>query len=95
MHKPEVAKAKKKYRLKLREEVLTAYGHTCECCGVVESAFLTIDHINGNGSTHRKEVNPEGMTRWLKINGFPKDNFRLLCFNCNMASYRGTCPHQL
>jgi hypothetical protein len=27
--------------------------------------------------------------------GYPKDNFQLLCMNCNFAKgHRGECPHQ-
>lgn len=28
------------------------------------------------------------MYRWLRKNGFPKDRFRVLCFNCNCARNR-------
>lgn len=31
---------------------------------------------------------------WLKKMGFPKDAFRLLCFNCNMGRRLGPCPHE-
>lgn len=32
----------------------------------------------------------------LKKIGFPKDRYRLLCYNCNMSRGRyGYCPHQL
>jgi predicted HNH restriction endonuclease len=30
----------------------------------------------------------------LKRQGFPKDEFQLLCSNCNQAKHRyGQCPH--
>ena len=77
----------------LREEVLVAYGHKCECCGVTDSVFLNIDHINGDGAAHRKTVSSGHLCRWLKQQGFPKDNFRILCRNCNWAVQFGRCPH--
>ena len=79
---------------RIREEALTAYGHHCVCCGVHNSEFLAIDHVNGGGRQHRKHVAPgTGFYWWLKRNGYPED-FRLLCHNCNRATYANAlCPH--
>ena len=84
---------------KLREEVFNAYGKSCTCCGESEPAFLQIDHINGNGTQHRKEVlkhiSGTSFYTWLRSNGFPS-GFRTLCSNCNFARGRiGYCPHEL
>src|ERR1022692_1195050 len=68
------SKATKK-RHALRDEILKAYNNICECCGEIEPDFLTIDHIDGNGNEHKKEIG-SSLYRWLKANGFPKDNFR-------------------
>jgi hypothetical protein len=55
--------------------------------------FLTIDHIDGGGSQHRREVGGR-IARWLIAQGLP-DGFQTLCHNCNYAKYRlGVCPHQ-
>lgn len=83
---------------KLREDVFSAYGKSCVCCGESEPAFLQIDHINGNGTQHRKEVlkhiSGTSFYTWLRSNGFP-DGFRTLCSNCNFARGRiGYCPHE-
>jgi hypothetical protein len=32
--------------------------------------------------------------RWLKDRGYP-GGFRVLCHNCNFATTRGVCPHQV
>jgi len=33
--------------------------------------------------------------RWLKQQGYPTDNYQVLCFNCNFAKHvLGTCPHR-
>lgn len=80
------------YNQKKRAIVLTAYGGECRCCGEREIKFLSIDHINGGGTKHRKEI--KGATySWLIKNKFPS-GFQLLCHNCNMAkALYGKCPH--
>ena len=75
-----------KSRNKLKAEV---FSHYCEgeikCkCGVNNLYLLTIDHINGNGSEHRRKENIKtgyGTYRWLKKNNYP-NGFQVLCFNC-------------
>lgn len=78
-----------------RVEVLAYYGGKCDCCGEWRFEFLSIDHINGGGTQHRKELGGgDRMMRWLIRNGYPTE-YRVLCHNCNQAfGYYGTCPHQ-
>jgi hypothetical protein len=81
---------------RIRQEVLTHYGGACRCCGEATDEFLSIDHIDGGGSQHRKRLNRYGgkMYRWLKALGYPP-GFRVLCHNCNFARGRyGYCPHE-
>ena len=83
---------------KLRLGVLAAYGNACQCCGETEQAFLTIDHVNNDGKQHRAAVRggSNGVYRWLRDRGYPKDGFQLLCRNCNWAKYtEGQCPHSI
>lgn len=86
----------KKFFAKLRREVISAYGGKCVCCGETEIGFLSIDHIDGNGAAHRREIGLGNTVYcWLKRHGFPKDNFRILCYNCNLArAHLGYCPHE-
>lgn len=86
----------KKYRLKLRKQVLDAYGHTCSCCGENRYEFLAIDHITGGGSEYRRQVrNPNKFLADIIRDGFPSE-FRLLCHNCNTSQgYFGYCPHEV
>lgn len=86
---------------KYRRVVLEHYGGSpprCACCGESNYEFLVLDHINGGGVKHRKEVaNGLGglkMYIWTVRNNFPSI-FRVLCSNCNSSygSY-GYCPHQ-
>ena len=82
------------YHLK-RKMVIEGLGAKCSCCGEMEYEFLTLDHIHGGGSKHRKEI---GGQFWKSIlnEGCPKDKYRVLCFNCNMAlAHNGYCPHSL
>lgn len=76
-----------------RRAVLEHYGGSkCACCGESRYEFLAIDHINGGGAKHRKEVAPR-IVRWLVQNNFPP-GFRILCHNCNQSlGYNKYCPH--
>ncbi len=87
------------YNRKLREELIAAYGGCCECCGEDHFEFLTLDHTNGNGAEEKRKLfgNARSGThffQYLKKHGYPKDGYRLLCFNCNCArGFYGFCPH--
>jgi hypothetical protein len=89
--------AQRRYRDKLRAEAMKAYGGKCKCCGESVDEFLTIDHVNGGGTKHRKAMKRGGgvFFLWLKQNGYPKD-FRILCWNCNWSTHRGNgiCYHK-
>jgi len=92
-----------KYRVDLKGEMITAYGGKCQCCGETEPAFMTIDHIDGRGKSHRAKTSSGGyrmsgdvLYRWLKKHNWPKDNYQLMCMNCNFAKSHNPsgCPHQ-
>ncbi len=78
------AKARQKpYRERLRDEVFAAYGGpVCVGCGCDEVGILQMDHIDGGGTKHLKEIGPGQFYRWLRQQGFP-EGFRVLCPNCN------------
>jgi len=78
-----------------KQQVVDAYGGECVCCGEKMIEFLTIDHIDGRGHLHRKKVGKgRRIYKDLIALGFPKDNYRLLCFNCNIVrGFYGYCPH--
>lgn len=86
--------AKKKYEDKARIEVFKYYGEECNCCKEDGKTFLTIDHINGGGTKHRK-VLKEKIYTWLFRNNFP-EGFQTLCFNCNWSKHinGGICEHK-
>ena len=80
-----------------RITTIAAYGGKCNCCGESKIEFLGIDHINGGGAKHRRELSSgdrREFYQWLERQGFPKE-FRVLCHNCNMSlGLYGYCPHQ-
>lgn len=85
------------YNRRLRQEALDRYGRWCRCCGEAHEEFLAIDHVEGNGNNHRRQIGSTGgmnMYLWLKRNGYPA-GFRTLCHNCNLAiGFYGYCPHR-
>jgi hypothetical protein len=55
--------------------------------------MLGIDHINGGGTKHRKEIKNFGIYKWLIDNNYPL-GYRVLCHNCNCSlGFNGYCPH--
>ena len=84
-------------RERLRTEVLAHYGDACTCCGERRPEFLTMDHINGDGAAHRREINSKGgvhFYHWIIKNDFPAF-LQILCMNCNCAKeWYGRCPHE-
>ena len=79
----------------LKNGVFDHYGRVCACCGEDSLEFLTVDHIQGGGRKHRKELGDKSYSiyKWLKENNYP-DTFRILCMNCNFSFGQfGYCPH--
>lgn len=89
---------KKKIRYyELKEKVYSAYGHACSCCGETQSEFLTLDHVNNDGNTHRKVMGgqAEAFLKWIIANDYP-NSIQVLCWNCQWGKVKndGICPHQ-
>src|SRR5690242_1696519 len=83
---PEKIQQRKEKHLELKTIVIKHYSNnkmSCECCSENILAFLTIDHINNDGSLDRKKI---GSTfkfyQYLINSNFPKP-FQVLCHNCN------------
>jgi hypothetical protein len=82
-------------RKRARDQLVAAYGGKCACpkCPETNSAFLCLDHVNGDGKAHRMKIGSHTYAD-LRRRGFPQEGFRLLCWNCNSATRFGqTCPH--
>ena len=75
------------HRRRIKMAVLTHYGNdnlACVRCGFDDIRALSIDHINGGGRLHKREMGIKTgteMYRWLKKNDYP-DGYQTLCFNC-------------
>lgn len=100
---PEWAEKERKrtrdYWINLRYECIMAYGgYLCACCGETEPKFMTLDHINNDGSAHRKEMKSRGpkIYTWLRDRDYPSGVVQILCMNCNhgKALNNGICPHK-
>lgn len=78
-----------------KEEIIKHYGGKCRCCGLKELMFLTVNHDEGGGKKHRKEVGSgSSFYKWLKREGLPT-GFSVMCWNCNFShGLYGYCPHQ-
>lgn len=99
-HPDKVKENSKKRDKRYWDAILMAYGARCNCCGEENIIFLTLDHVNNDGASHRKMVQwksrgTRGTWLWVINNNFPP-NFQILCYNCNMGKYRngGICPHK-
>jgi hypothetical protein len=91
----------------MKIRIMNVYGNgTCACCGEAEIAFLSIDHIDGRGAAHRRELlglpadyrapaSGASLYNALEKAGYPgKDKLQVLCLNCNRAKHDlGRCPH--
>lgn len=76
----------------------------CACCTEAREWALTIDHIHGGGSEHRRRVGPrstfqivarehrDGET-WEQL----RERYQILCAICNLGrriAADGVCPHK-
>jgi hypothetical protein len=94
-HRKAAALADRKYKQAMRQrdraEVFAHYGTSCACCGATEN--LTIDHVNGGGNAHRRELGGGGVNfyRWLVKQELPP-GYQTLCRPCNRSkSERERC----
>lgn len=87
-------------RVRQRQQALDHYGRICACPKCPErlnpvEKLLTIDHIDGGGNEHAREIG-SFLYNWLENMGYPP-GFRTLCFNCNTGRADhingGICPH--
>jgi len=92
--------AHKKNALRVKKIVIEYYTKgkmCCNCCGESIFEFLSMDHINGGGTQHRRQLNGgNNIYRWLRKNNFP-DGFQVLCYNCNCGREKTpdkVCPHK-
>ena len=78
----------KLYRDKLINETIELLGGKCAICSEATKEFLAIDHIHDNGSTDRKNKHHLGWKRDILDGKVSKDDYQVLCHNCNKAKYK-------
>jgi hypothetical protein len=100
---PNIKKESQERIRKQKIDVLIHYGGDppkCACCDENHIEFLTIDHINGNGAEHRRQIGGtqkfSGLLfyEWIIANNYP-EGYQVLCSNCNTAkrnSIAKFCP---
>jgi hypothetical protein len=74
--------------------IIEKYGGRCVCCSESNLYFLTIDHVNNDGASEKRQLgNSSAIVR--KVYREPRSSaYQLLCFNCNCAKgFFGSCPH--
>ena len=72
-----------RYIRRIKDKVVSHYSPMKRCikCGFLDIRALSMDHINGKGTQHRKTIKGRNFYVWLLKNGFPK-GFQVLCMNC-------------
>lgn len=91
----------RKWRESLKKKVISYYSGgkmCCACCGESIPEFLTVDHINNDGTQERKMSASGGHHNYRKIikKHFP-NGYQILCYNCNCGRARTkdkVCPHK-
>ncbi len=89
------------WRRNMRLKILNHYSDgklECVCCKEKILEFLTLDHINNDGTKLRKMYSNGGHQHYRRIikQGFPK-GFQVLCYNCNCGRAKTKdkiCPHE-
>lgn len=88
--------SKAKYRIKLKREVMALYANPVACviCGFSQLDGLVLDHIENNGSSHRKANKIGHRTSYTNVTGTriyehirkvgKIAGMQVLCCNCNM-----------
>jgi len=70
--------------LLVKIEVLTHYSRdklSCVLCGYGDIRALSINHIEGGGTQHRKNLGCLNLYRWLRNQDYP-EGYQTLCMNC-------------
>lgn len=79
----------------IRAQVFAHYGTSCVCCHATDR--LTLDHVDGDGASHRKELfggriyAGRRFYLWLLANNFPQEPvLQVLCLRCNASKGTGS-----
>ncbi len=82
--KEKIIKFQKEFQQRIKKRIISYYSKStmkCKKCGFSDLRALSIDHLNGGGNNHLKEIKG-GLYSWIIKNNFPKKMFQVLCMNC-------------
>ena len=85
-HKEELSGYYADYRVRIKKEMIAAYGGACKECGESDAIVLNLDHTNNDGAEKRREIGLKGGFKFyakLRNEGWPQEGYQLLCCNCN------------
>jgi hypothetical protein len=71
----------------LRDAIFKKLGDKCIKCGFSDRRALQVDHVNGDGTAHRKQC---GGSTFKYLRSILRDitgAFQLLCANCHMIKH--------
>lgn len=72
----------RKWRRKLRIQVIDFLGEKCNRCGFEDWRALQIDHVNGEGRRKRSLDGNQCRRLYKRVKESPKE-YQILCANCN------------
>ena len=84
--------AKRREAKESKMQVIAHYSNGTMSCGnpygehnlpYLKTLALTVDHIGGGGSRHRRKLRYWSIYKWLVVEGFPS-GYQILCMNCQM-----------
>lgn len=96
-HPQTVSEQRRRYRQRIRLDVLQAYGGRCYVCGEDDLDLLELDHLHGDGNAHRNEIfnhghaSPGGWMFYLRLRqaGYPS-GLGCICKDCHDAKHGRT-----
>ena len=83
---PEIKKNHDEYHCQLKNRCYEILGGKCVHCGESDYNLLSIDHINEDGAQERKTLTLVKLRSNI-VNGANRENYQLLCFNCNLKKH--------
>lgn len=78
-----MCEAQKRYRRKLRKQVLEKLGNKCAWCEIDDVRVLQIDHIHGGGRQEWLKLKYLKLLRKIRDDPDAYKNYQILCANCN------------
>lgn len=81
---PEYNKKQRNRSRMRRSAVIFQYGNRCVQCDEDDYTKLTIDHVKGGGTAHRKTISNHTID-FLYNSIVDKDSYQVLCYNCNCS----------